>query len=176
MATATPFATSQLIDPFARELHRCLDGDEEGPSALSPTSSDPVHVVQELMERAVRSGVSDLHFEPHEQGLRVRFRLDGILRVVQDIPLRLRPKSSRASKSWPPWTSPRNGVPRMAGFTLPSLGRWSMCASLLSRPSTAKRSFCVSSISPRSSWTYKSSASTRLDAPFSSRSSVAPTA
>jgi len=90
MATPTPFATSQLIDPFARELHRCLDGDEEGPSALSPTSSDPVHVVQELMERAVRSGVSDLHFEPHEQGLRVRFRLDGILRVVQDIPLRLK--------------------------------------------------------------------------------------
>ncbi|MBK8803086.1 MAG: type II/IV secretion system protein [Fibrobacteres bacterium] len=53
-------------------------------------SSDPVRLVQELMDRAVRTKVSDLHFEPHEQGITVRFRQDGLLKVVQQIPLRLR--------------------------------------------------------------------------------------
>ena len=82
--------TSTPTDPFARELQWLLEENELDLGALAPTSVDPVHVVQELLDRAVRSGVSDLHFEPHEQGLRVRFRLDGILKIVQEIPSQMK--------------------------------------------------------------------------------------
>jgi type II secretory ATPase GspE/PulE/Tfp pilus assembly ATPase PilB-like protein len=70
-----------------RQLDRLL-ADPIDPGEL--ISSDPTQLVQELMDRAVKGKVSDLHFEPSELGITVRFRLDGILRVVQEIPLRMR--------------------------------------------------------------------------------------
>ena len=57
---------------------------------VAPVSSDPVRIVQDLLERAVNAGVSDLHFEPQAQALLVRFRLDGALQVVQTIPQRFK--------------------------------------------------------------------------------------
>jgi type II secretory ATPase GspE/PulE/Tfp pilus assembly ATPase PilB-like protein len=70
-----------------RQLSRLL-ADPFDPGEL--ISSDPTQLVQELMDRAVKGKVSDLHFEPSELGITVRFRLDGILKVVQEIPLRMR--------------------------------------------------------------------------------------
>jgi type II secretory ATPase GspE/PulE/Tfp pilus assembly ATPase PilB-like protein len=70
-----------------RQLSRLL-ADPIDPGEL--ISSDPTQLVQELMDRAVKGKVSDLHFEPSETGITVRFRLDGILKVVQEIPLRMR--------------------------------------------------------------------------------------
>src|ERR1035437_4550089 len=72
---------------FHRQLDRLL---ADPTDSLDLISSDPTQLVQELMDRAVRGKVSDLHFEPLEIGITVRFRLDGILKVVQEIPLRMR--------------------------------------------------------------------------------------
>jgi type IV pilus assembly protein PilB len=48
--------------------------------AESDTADSPVvKLVQQLIVSAVREGVSDIHFEPGERELRVRFRLDGRL-------------------------------------------------------------------------------------------------
>lgn len=77
-----------MSDPFARELQRLLQAAD--PSATETTLFDPVRIVQELLERAVQAGVSDLHFEPQVERLLVRFRLDGSLQVVQTIPARLK--------------------------------------------------------------------------------------
>jgi general secretion pathway protein E len=47
--------------------------------------------VNQLLRRAVRSGASDLHVEPHENGLRARMRVDGMLQSVldrKDLPVR----------------------------------------------------------------------------------------
>src|SRR5207249_610159 len=44
-----------------------------------------------LLFQAVRDGASDIHFEPWESGLNVRFRVDGFLHEVLSPPARLHP-------------------------------------------------------------------------------------
>ncbi len=43
---------------------------------------DVTHFVDELLTHAISKGVSDIHVEPYEKILRVRYRIDGILQVV----------------------------------------------------------------------------------------------
>ncbi len=46
-----------------------------------------VRTVDLLIAQAVRDRASDIHMEPQEQHLRVRYRIDGILHEVQTLPL-----------------------------------------------------------------------------------------
>ncbi len=52
-------------------------------------SPDPgaVSVVDDLLGRAIQRRASDVHFEPDEAALRVRFRLDGLLHDVDRLPV-----------------------------------------------------------------------------------------
>ncbi|HEV3157024.1 MAG TPA: GspE/PulE family protein [Candidatus Baltobacteraceae bacterium] len=47
------------------------------------TDAPAVRFVERLQERALRERCSDIHLEPEAQGLRVRFRVDGVLREVE---------------------------------------------------------------------------------------------
>lgn len=40
-----------------------------------------IKLVNELLMEAVKLQTSDVHIEPQENGMRVRFRLDGMLRI-----------------------------------------------------------------------------------------------
>ncbi|MEP2785121.1 MAG: ATPase, T2SS/T4P/T4SS family [Pseudoruegeria sp.] len=59
---------------------------------LEDTEDAPViQLVNRLLRQAVTSGASDLHIEPHENGLRARMRVDGFLQTVlnrSDVPTR----------------------------------------------------------------------------------------
>ncbi len=44
-----------------------------------------VNKINELISTAINQGVSDLHFEPYENEFRVRFRVDGKLRIVEQL-------------------------------------------------------------------------------------------
>jgi type IV pilus assembly protein PilB len=48
-----------------------------------------VRLVNALIFQAAEETASDVHFEPHEDALVVRFRVDGVLREVQRIPKRM---------------------------------------------------------------------------------------
>jgi type IV pilus assembly protein PilB len=48
-----------------------------------------VRLVNALIFQAAEEGASDVHFEPQEDALVVRFRVDGVLREVQRIPKRM---------------------------------------------------------------------------------------
>jgi len=48
------------------------------------TEAPVIQLVNQLLRRAVSSGASDLHIEPHEDGLRARLRIDGFLQTVMD--------------------------------------------------------------------------------------------
>jgi type IV pilus assembly protein PilB len=50
-----------------------------------------VRLVNSLIFRAAEDGASDIHFEPQERNLVVRFRIDGVLHVAEEIPMRLAP-------------------------------------------------------------------------------------
>ena len=52
---------------------------------LDDSAEAPViQLVNTLLRRAVSAGASDLHVEPHEDGLRIRMRVDGFLQVTMD--------------------------------------------------------------------------------------------
>ena len=50
-----------------------------------------IRLVNQIVSRAVEARASDIHIEPFENGLKVRFRIDGLLREVEVLPARLRP-------------------------------------------------------------------------------------
>ncbi len=59
---------------------------ENGSSIQKKDAQDVVSLVDELLKRAVTSGASDVHFEPTGAGLMVKFRLDGVLNTVEELP------------------------------------------------------------------------------------------
>lgn len=53
-------------------------------------SAPGVKLANMILEQAVKQGASDVHLEPREDDLRVRFRIDGILRDIMVVPRHLR--------------------------------------------------------------------------------------
>lgn len=64
------------------------DGKQE---SMGPDADDApvVRFVHKMLLDAIKSGSSDLHFEPYEKNYRVRVRTDGILREVAKPPIQL---------------------------------------------------------------------------------------
>ena len=49
-----------------------------------------IRLVSSIVQQAVGDGASDIHIEPQAQEVKVRFRVDGVLREVMSIPQKLR--------------------------------------------------------------------------------------
>src|SRR5678815_334895 len=81
------FETGQTEDVEVVE-----DNEEIDLSTLSRMSEDApvVRLVNVLLVDALRRGASDIHVEPYEEELRIRFRIDGVLYDVMHPPLKLR--------------------------------------------------------------------------------------
>jgi len=83
-ATDAAYGYSSVIDDILKELD-----DEKASVDVSKVSEDQayqhpiVRLVNALMAEAVKNGVSDLHFEPEENFVRLRYRLDGVLFTAQ---------------------------------------------------------------------------------------------
>jgi type IV pilus assembly protein PilB len=73
------------------------DGDIEGSAIADLEEEDGVSdgpvvkMVNSIMLQAAEDGASDVHFEAQEDGLVVRYRVDGVLHEMQRIPKRLAP-------------------------------------------------------------------------------------
>jgi len=67
-------------------MNMAIKNRENGPSNQKTDAQDVVSLVDELLNRAVKSGASDVHFEPTGAGLMVKFRLDGVLNTVEELP------------------------------------------------------------------------------------------
>src|SRR5256885_1001602 len=68
------------------------DNEEIDLTTLSRLSEDApvVRLVNVLLVDALRRGASDIHIEPYEKELRIRFRIDGVLYDVMHPPFKLR--------------------------------------------------------------------------------------
>ena len=75
-----------------RELERILASDgaaqtaldlsiarEEDTPAGESIQAPVVHMLRALIDEAIAAGASDIHFDPRQDGLQVRFRVDGVL-------------------------------------------------------------------------------------------------
>ena len=74
------------------EVQVLEDNEEIDLVALSRMSEDApvVRLVNVLLVDSLRRGASDIHVEPYEKELRIRFRIDGVLYDVMHPPLKLR--------------------------------------------------------------------------------------
>jgi general secretion pathway protein E len=84
-------AVQKAIDA-ARDTDDGIGEDGENIDALRDQASDApvVRLVSLLIENAVKAGASDIHIEPFEDTLRVRYRIDGVLFDAETPPRRLR--------------------------------------------------------------------------------------
>ena len=67
-------------EPLEEDAERLKDLASEGPV---------IRLVNQLISRAVETHASDIHIEPFEDRLRVRYRYDGVLHEVESPPVRL---------------------------------------------------------------------------------------
>ncbi|WP_024866593.1 GspE/PulE family protein [Butyrivibrio sp. FCS014] len=88
---------NKAIADYAKE-----QGDEENPSEASLSNFDfiissnvitgdaesapTIRLVNSIIERAVQERASDIHFEPRENDMDVRMRIDGIMRDILTVP------------------------------------------------------------------------------------------
>src|SRR3954462_4775351 len=71
-----------------------IDEDEDDPTIMeeireSATDAPTIKLVNSIIAQAVEDGASDIHFEPHNKDMRVRFRVDGVLHETTTIPRRM---------------------------------------------------------------------------------------
>src|SRR3989339_608665 len=64
------------------------EGDENAPKDLKELAQDLpiVRIVDTLLEYAILEGASDIHIEPTEKSVIVRYRVDGVLKDVMTLP------------------------------------------------------------------------------------------
>jgi type IV pilus assembly protein PilB len=74
------------------ELDEAEESDSDDLEADDGVSDAPlVRLVNSIILQAAEDGASDLHFDPQDDALVVRLRIDGVLHEVQRIPKRLAP-------------------------------------------------------------------------------------
>jgi type IV pilus assembly protein PilB len=76
-----------LADDAADAVHLlAVDDDEDDGSSGDVDQTPTVRLLDALLGDAVRTGASDVHIEPQRDGVRIRYRVDGVLRDVMTVP------------------------------------------------------------------------------------------
>jgi type IV pilus assembly protein PilB len=82
-----------VLDEENLEDIEFLDEDESGGETVSQTDAESdtpvVRFVNKLLMDAIKLGASDIHIEPYEKRLRVRYRVDGVLHESASPPISL---------------------------------------------------------------------------------------
>lgn len=82
---------SRIIEDIGERGVEFLKEDEEDIGHLKDMASEApiIRLVNLLITRAVESRASDIHIEPFEDEVKVRYRIDGVLHDVESIPKKL---------------------------------------------------------------------------------------
>jgi type IV pilus assembly protein PilB len=91
---AAPAAIDLLESDLIRELQLAADTEvvqaETKQDLMSASEDAPIiRLTNSILGLAIKQGTSDIHIEPMEHDLTVRFRIDGVLQVVQKLPKRV---------------------------------------------------------------------------------------
>lgn len=77
-----------------QELSKVIDTQVDGPAAVKQITAEDIaedspiaQTVNLLLEYAVRSSASDIHIEPREGYVQIRYRIDGVLKEVNRLPI-----------------------------------------------------------------------------------------
>jgi type IV pilus assembly protein PilB len=95
------------------------DDEDFNVSADRASERPVIRLVDHIIAEAITMRASDIHLEPEEGGVAVRYRIDGVLRDSMTLPRPRACRWSRASRSWRRWTSPTGSVRRTAARGCP---------------------------------------------------------
>ena len=78
----------------SQELSKVIEGQVDEPTKAEQVTADDIaedspiaQTVNLLLEYAVRSSASDIHIEPREGYVQIRYRIDGVLKEVNRLPI-----------------------------------------------------------------------------------------
>jgi type IV pilus assembly protein PilB len=85
-------ALEDMSNLAGEEIEVVADAEEIDAASLERQSGEApiIRLVNALLFSAIQRGASDIHIEPYEKEMRVRFRTDGILQAVMSPPLKYR--------------------------------------------------------------------------------------
>jgi len=83
------------VDEFDKVVGSALDDietidEKEETDAVKDVEAPIVKLVNGILVNAIKTRASDIHVEPYENSLRVRYRVDGILYSVMNLPTKIR--------------------------------------------------------------------------------------
>lgn len=87
-------AINRIIEDMGeRGVEFLRDDEEDDVGHLKDLASEApiIKLVNMIISRAVESRASDIHVEPFEDEIKVRYRIDGVLQDVESIPKKLQP-------------------------------------------------------------------------------------
>lgn len=85
-------SSTQMFETLGSEfdLDQLVDGLPEDNDLLDSDDGAPViRLINAILSEAIKEGASDIHIEPFEKKLSVRFRVDGMLRTILSPPAQL---------------------------------------------------------------------------------------
>jgi len=101
--TITPVDEGPLVDvdEFDKLVGDALDSveaviDKEDSFTVKEIEEPIVKLVNGILINAIKGGASDIHIEPYERSLRVRYRVDGVMFNAMNLPIKV--KNSVASR------------------------------------------------------------------------------
>ncbi|MBW4664155.1 MAG: GspE/PulE family protein [Chroococcus sp. CMT-3BRIN-NPC107] len=93
--------SAPLVNPLTGEIEKEHIQEEdisESTEFSLSKAADQISRIKAIISSALRSRASDIHLEPMPNGLRVRYRIDGILRNITTLPLEVSRKAIIALK------------------------------------------------------------------------------
>ncbi len=83
------------VDDFDKIVGSALDNvdileEKEDSELVREVEAPIVKLVNGIFVNALKQGASDIHIEPYEQSLRVRYRVDGVMYTVMNLPTKIK--------------------------------------------------------------------------------------
>ncbi len=83
------------VDEFDKIVGSALDNvdvldEKEDTEVVRDVEAPIVKLVNGIFVNAIKTGASDIHIEPYEHSLRVRYRVDGVMYTVMNLPTKIR--------------------------------------------------------------------------------------
>ena len=80
-----------LVSKAVGEIELASPQENENiPDQFTAADAPIIKLVNGILIRAINEGVSDIHIEPFEKSLQVRYRVDGVLYMSMNLPLRIK--------------------------------------------------------------------------------------
>ncbi|MBI5073688.1 MAG: type IV-A pilus assembly ATPase PilB [Nitrospirae bacterium] len=83
------------VEDFDSIVGNALDGvdvleEKDDSEVVRDVEAPIVKLVNGIFVNAIKSGASDIHIEPYENSLRVRYRVDGVMYTVMNLPTKIK--------------------------------------------------------------------------------------